>query len=121
ITVSSSGGMVVRRGDSRGLVERIAGNQMVVVTAISGGYSVNINGSARSVDDYLRFIPLKDSIITVNNNGVSSSYNRFRGIITVRRSSYSGNVWVVNELELEDYLRGLAEVPDSWPMEARKA
>jgi len=121
ITVSSSGGMVIRMGDSRGLVERVGENQLVNVTAISGGYSINIAGSARSIADYLRFIPLKNSIITVNNDGVSSSYNRFRGVITVRRSSYSGNVWLVNELELEDYLRGLAEVPDSWPMEARKA
>ena|GEM_PF-1689215 len=121
MTISSSGGMVIRQGDSRGLVERIAGNQLVVVTAISGGYSININGSARSIDDYLRFIPLKNSIITVSNDGISSSYNRFRGIMTVRRSSYSGNVWMVIELELEDYLRGLAEVPESWPMEARKA
>lgn len=121
MTISSSDGMVIRQGDSRGLVERISGNQLVVISAISGGYSVNINGAARSINDYLRFIPLKNSIITVNNDGVSSSYNRFRGIITIRRSSYSGNVWLVNELELEDYLRGLAEVPESWPMEARKA
>ncbi|MBN2585047.1 SpoIID/LytB domain-containing protein [Patescibacteria group bacterium] len=121
MTISSSNGMVIRRGDGRGLVERITNSQLVVVTAISGGYSINIGGSARSIDDYLRFIPLKNSVITVSNDGVSSSYNRFRGIIAIRRSSYSGNVWLVNELELEDYLRGLAEVPDSWPMEARKA
>ena len=121
ITISSSNGMVIRRGDSRGLVERIADSQLVVATALNGGYSLNINGAARTVEDYLRFIPLKNSVITVSNDGVSSSYNRFRGIVTIRRSSYSGNVWLVNELELEDYLRGLAEVPDNWPLEARKA
>jgi stage II sporulation protein D len=121
VAVSSSTGMVIRRGGLRELVERIAGGQSVVVTALSGGYSVNIGGNPRTVDDYLRFIPLKNSVLTIDNDGVSGAYNRFRGIITVRRSSLSGNVWMVNELELEDYLRGLAEVPDSWPMEARKA
>lgn len=29
--------------------------------------------------------------------------------------------WVVNDLNLEDYLKGLAEVPDSWPQEAIRA
>src|SRR6185369_5047816 len=53
--------------------------------------------------------------------GISSGYNRFRGIIETRRSALSGNVWVVDTLELEDYLKGVAEVPNSWPLEAQKA
>lgn len=121
ITVSSSGGMVIRRGDSKTLIERIPTGQPVTVTAVNGGYSINVSGDPRTVEDYLRFIPLKGSTLTLGNDGVSSAYNRFRGIIVIRRSSLSGNVWMTNELELEEYLKGLAEVPDTWPMEARKA
>ncbi|MEO6206859.1 MAG: SpoIID/LytB domain-containing protein, partial [Candidatus Limnocylindrales bacterium] len=32
-----------------------------------------------------------------------------------------GGVAVVNELPLDDYLRGVAEVPSTWPVEALKA
>ena len=35
--------------------------------------------------------------------------NRFRGVIEVRYSANSGKVWVVNDLPLEDYLKGIAE------------
>ncbi len=66
-------------------------------------------------------MPLKNSILSVNNEQVSSNYNCFRGLVIVRRSSLSGRVWLVNELELEDYLKGIAEVPNGWPLEARKA
>src|SRR5687768_6229493 len=33
----------------------------------------------------------------------------------------SGGLAFVNELAPEDYLRGIAEVPASWPLEAQKA
>jgi len=121
ITVSSDNGLVVRKGESKDLVVRIISNTPAIVTPRSGGYIVNVNGINYDVSDWLRFIPLKNSIISIDNDKVSSQYNRFRGVITIRRSALSGNVWMVNELELEDYMRGLAEVPDSWPIEARKA
>lgn len=121
IVVTSDNGFVIRRSGDKGLVVRVAAGNSASITARSGGYLVNVAGTTYDVSDWLRYIPLKNSILTVNNDKVSSQYNRFRGVITIRRSSLSGNVWMVNEVELEDYLKGLAEVPDSWPLEARKA
>lgn len=121
MTISSDAGMVIRKGESKDLVVRVNANTDAKVTARSGGYIVNVNGTTYDVSDWLRFVPLKNSIISIANEKVSSQYNRFRGLVNIRRSSLSGNVWMVNELELEDYMRGLAEVPDSWPIEARKA
>jgi len=121
MTVSSTQGMVVRSGDAKKLVVRIPNNSSALVTPLGYGYQVDVLGESYTIKDYLRFVPLKESILTLVNDQISSNYNSFRGIVTIRRSSWSGRVWMVNELELEDYLKGIAEVPNGWPLEARKA
>lgn len=121
VVVNSNKGMVIRKGTSKDLVVRIASNQSANVSPISNGYQVVVGGETYTIKDFVRFIPLKDSVLSINNSQISSYYNGFRGIITIRRSALSGRVWMVNELELEDYLKGIAEVPNAWPIEARKA
>ncbi len=116
ITVQGNS-FVIRRGSDKGLVKKVSGGS-VVVTAFNGGYSLN---TGESVNDWLRFIPLNNALLSVRTSGIGSSYDTFRGIIDVRRSSMSGNVWVVNVLEFEDYMKGIAEVPEGWPAEAQKA
>lgn len=121
MVLNSDNGMVLRRGSDKSLVVRMNGGISAAVIARSGGYKVTVQGQLYDVSDWLRFVPLRKSVITIDNEKISSQYRQFRGIITMRRSSLSNNVWMVNDLELEDYLRGLAEVPDTWPLEARKA
>ena len=121
VTIASTGGLVIRRGSDKSLVARIDNSSPVIVTPKTGGYIVSVAGATYDINDWIKLIPLRQSILLVSNPKVSTTYNQFRGIINVRRSSWSGNVWIVNELELEDYLKGLAEVPDSWPIEARRA
>jgi stage II sporulation protein D len=45
---------------------------------------------------------------------------RFRGTVEVGRAS-DGSLFVIGELPFEDYLKGIAEVPRRWHMEALKA
>jgi SpoIID/LytB domain protein len=45
---------------------------------------------------------------------------RFRGTIEVGRAS-DGSLFVIGELPFEDYLKGIAEVPRRWHLEALKA
>jgi SpoIID/LytB domain protein len=45
---------------------------------------------------------------------------RFRGTVEIGRSS-DGSLFVIGELPFEDYLKGIAEVPRRWHMEALKA
>ncbi|HEV3474340.1 MAG TPA: SpoIID/LytB domain-containing protein [Actinomycetota bacterium] len=45
---------------------------------------------------------------------------RYRGVIEVLRAS-DGSLSLIGELPFEDYLKGIAEVPRDWPMEALKA
>ena len=45
---------------------------------------------------------------------------RFNGVVEVGKD-VKGRLFVINILPFEDYLKGIAEVPRTWPMEALKA
>jgi SpoIID/LytB domain protein len=47
-------------------------------------------------------------------------HGRHRGAVEIRRSE-DGSLFVIGELDFEDYVKGIAEVPPDWPMEALKA
>jgi SpoIID/LytB domain protein len=51
--------------------------------------------------------------------GPSGLYHSYRGAIVGQPSG--GLLYIINVLPIEDYLRGLGEVPSSWPLEAIKA
>ena len=51
--------------------------------------------------------------------GPRGLYHHYRGSIVGQPSG--GILYVINEVSIEDYLRGLGEVPSSWPLEAIKA
>ena len=51
--------------------------------------------------------------------GPSGLYHSYRGTIVAQPSG--GLLYIINVLAIEDYLRGLGEVPSSWPLEAIKA
>jgi stage II sporulation protein D len=64
------------------------------------------------VTDHVRFLP-EDAPLTAGGIG------DYKGIVEVRGAGRS--VAVVNELTLDDYLKGISEVPVRWPAEAQKA
>jgi peptidoglycan hydrolase-like amidase len=51
--------------------------------------------------------------------GPSGRYHAYRGSIVAQPGG--GLLYIINVLPIEDYLRGLGEVPSSWPLEAIKA
>ncbi|MEA2635218.1 MAG: stage sporulation protein [Chloroflexota bacterium] len=51
--------------------------------------------------------------------GPSGRYHAYRGSVVAQPSG--GLLYIINVLPIEDYLRGLGEVPSSWPLEAIKA
>ncbi|MBW3615500.1 MAG: SpoIID/LytB domain-containing protein [Actinobacteria bacterium] len=66
------------------------------------------------VVDRARFEPLDGAPLGVGQQGP------YRGAMEVVRPR-GGRVSVVNHVGFEDYLKGISEVPTSWPMEAQKA
>lgn len=51
----------------------------------------------------------------------SLNYNEFRGSLEIVYSPKTAKVWLVNELDLEDYVKGVAEMLDDDPEEHLKA
>lgn len=58
-------------------------------------------------------------IFTVQNLTDNGGNNRFRGDLIIKNGGAGS--WLINKLNLEEYLRGLGEVPDSWPANAIRA
>jgi len=50
----------------------------------------------------------------------SLNYNQFHGAIEIVYSAKSNKVWAVNELDLEDYLKGIAEIFQTDPTQHQK-
>jgi len=48
------------------------------------------------------------------------NYNKFHGVIEIIYSNKSAKLWAVNELALEDYLKGIAETGQTDPAEYQK-
>ena len=77
-------------------------------------------GNGAEVSSYgLRFVPAQeDGVLRVVNwdkritRGSSHADNEFRGVLEVRYNDYKERTWLINELGIELYLRGMAETND---------
>ncbi len=90
-------------------------------------YYVTTNSSTKYTSDFIRFVPRnKGAVVTlpdfINRPGWNSSLNdnRFRNIMEFHYSAQTGNYWAINELPIEDYLKGLAETSNASPEEFQK-
>jgi len=115
--------------------------ETVTITADDGYTVTNINTEGRTVkqageetsvnfstNTYLRLTPSStDTIMEITNLennpdwNASLNDNSFRGTIEVRTSEETGEMWIINELPLESYLKGLAEVANEQPEEYLKS
>jgi stage II sporulation protein D len=103
----------------------IADNQRVVSLSSSSGLLVTGTPS-NSRQKLLRFTP--DSVnggpVRIRPTDAFTQVNgkRYRGWVELRRKK-NGLLLVINDLDLEEYLRGViaAEVPPDWEIEALKA
>jgi hypothetical protein len=112
ISVSSTSAYTVR--DSAGTTLGTAQSGAVTVAWNGSGYAVTgavTGSSAQSI----RIEPTADGILELTNYEDHPSWNpslndnTFRGSMEVRRSSADNQVYAINHIPLELYLRGLAE------------
>lgn len=117
-------------GTSDGAVNFVNSSGAIVGTALAGqSITVAWNGSQYSAawpgGSVSSGSPITaqqntiNNIFTVNNLADNGSFNRFRGDLSIRNGA--PGTWLVNKINLEEYLRGLGEVPDSWPPQAIQA
>jgi peptidoglycan hydrolase-like amidase len=91
-------------------------------------YTLIGNGTNLTTSSYLRFEGDNSNtvfeITSLNWRPAwnqSLNDNRFLGKLEIRYSPYTGKLWVINELEMENYLKGLAETSNDSPLEYQKA
>lgn len=91
-------------------------------------YSVNLNGERRDNLSYLKFISQDPNtvfeIVNYSNPpswNTSLNDNKFRGNLELRYSEGREKLYVINELPLEVYLKGIAESANNNPIEYHKA
>jgi hypothetical protein len=92
-------------------------------------YSVKVNGIEKNELPYLRFISsLGDEnvfeVVNFENRpawNTSLNDNKFRGALELRYSEDRNKLYLVNELSLEPYMRGIAEASNGLPLEFLKA
>jgi len=93
----------------------VAALTLVIGVSSAGAVPTAPAGSSAGgwVVDKVRFEPVDPAIpLTFANND-------YRGAMEV--TGTGGGVSTINDVALDDYVRGIAEVPSSWPAEALKA
>lgn len=88
----------------------------IVAAAVCAGMCSGVTGARadqRGVDAPVRVTPVGDAVLTVDGA-------RYRGSLEITRSS-GGGLDVVDVVGADDYLRGVAEMPASWPRAALEA
>ena len=126
ITLAVNGEFQVREGADK--ILGTAGKDDEVSVSWSGG-KYHVRGAAGEFDvpNKVRIVPLNGAIVQIKSYSDPSktipgkNYNRFRGIMEIRKCEGCGELWAINELHTEHYLRGLAETSGDGPAEYIKA
>lgn len=128
VKVSASGPFIVVNGSEAKLAE--GGNGDSVTAYYSGGkhfFKVN-NGNVIEAPGWVRIVPwAPQTILTVDSYtdrpawNQSLNDNKFKGAIEVRYSAKNKKFWVIDDLNIEDYLAGVSEPLEAGPYEYIKA
>jgi len=115
ISVTGLGDYTIRDSNNNILKYLNIWNETFV--SYSGGKYYITAPNFAAVSNYsIKIVPEGPTIMQINSyadlnwNG-TVNYNRFRGNINVVYSSTSNALWAIDELGLEDYLKGVSEAP----------
>lgn len=120
IHVTGSKDFQVREGSSK-ILATVSANKTVQVSWSDGKYHVRGAGISFDPADEVRLVPLGGGIMQITSYNDKSTtiegknYNRFRGIVAIHKCSGCGELWAINQLRTEYYLRGLAETSGNGP------
>ena len=126
ISLTSSGKYQIREGGSK-ILSTLGKDDVVQVSWSDGKYHVRGSGVSFDTINKIRLVPLDQAVMQIKSYSDPSAtypgknYNRFRGIIEIRKGDGINELWAINELRTEYYLRGLAETSGEGPEEYLKA
>lgn len=126
ITVTANKNFQIREGANK-VLATIGAEKEISVSYSGGKYHVRGDGKKFDTAGKIRFVPLNGAIMEIVSYSDPSvtykgkNYNRFRGVIEIRKCDNCGDLWAINELRTEEYLRGLGETSGEGPEEYIKA
>lgn len=110
-----------------GLLAELDADEPVEAYYKNSRYYYDRGEGTEKTNSYLRFVPdEKNAVCTVENfdrtktRGAAYPDNQFRNILEIRYNSAKDRTWLINELEVEMYLRGLAETSNISHLEFQK-
>lgn len=121
--ISGSGSFTVKSGSYTASFSK--DTKVTVNVQDASSYIITANNFFQAVSGPVRFVPDYGTILRVDNWERRPSWdktindNEFRGILEVRADG--AMPIVINELPIEDYLKGLGETLNGDPMEKKKA
>ncbi len=125
VTLANPAGFDVIAASS--VVATIAGNASVTAGYENGTYWYDVGAGRKPSGSYLRFVPKSSgSIFTVTNfdrrvtRNAGYADNTFRDVLEIRWNGSENRIWLINELPMESYLRGLAETSNISHLEFQK-
>lgn len=135
VVVTANGAFEARNATTGELIGSLAADEQTTTTydAAKGSYSVTLPTGPVAVTAPVRFVPLSaDTVMEVksyNNirnttiDGIATKVNdnKFRGTVEVNYATATSKLWVINELPIEQYLKGLGETGSKSPVEFAKA
>lgn len=128
VTVAATGTYALIEGRDHSEVRKLSGVTSVTFDFSTLLYTVR-NGSYSQAFDYHVHLRPDDpttifeiqSYSNIPTWDTSINFNKFRGELEIHYVRETGKLWVIEELPLEDYMRGLAETSNGSPMEYQKA
>lgn len=126
IELTANGQFQIREGQSKKLAT-LGKDDTVQVSWSDGKYHVRGSGVSFDTVNEIRIVPLNSAIVEIKSYKdlsttiAGKNYNRFRGVVEIRKCDGCGELWAINELRIEYYLRGLAETSGTGPEEYIKA
>ncbi len=121
--ITANGSFSVYAGSS--MLATLSAGDLASVTEDSGKYHVQAGDLNFIKSEQIRFIPDDNAILQIKNFNHPPDWNQklndneYRGVLEVR--SNLGSLIVINELNMEDYLKGLGEVSNGELPEKIKA
>lgn len=128
VVLQNPSGFDVVDGLTNAVLATVPAAGSVTAGVVNAAYWYDVGNGKLASTNYLRFVPKEsNSIFTITNfdrrvtRGSAYTDNTFRHILEIRYSPSTQKTWMINELGMEWYLRGLAETSNISPLEFQKA
>lgn len=121
--ITANGSFKVYSGTQ--LLTNLNAGEIAEISRENGKYRIKAGDANFLKSDLIRFEPDSNAILKIKNYNHAPGWNEnlndneYRGILEVRDDD--GSLIVINELALEDYMKGLGEVPNDEQPEKIKA